>query len=305
MILPFLLMVLFFFSCGEPVTEDRFLPDSLPTEEVVKDSLSADSYLRKLQEAAKLEGKTLSEWKESERGQVSDQEITKYWQMERKSLPREGSDTDAIDRLRESIRIRIVWSRIFHKVGLPWKGKSTRILDQDLLKKLDLRNSPKFGLLDKNTRWVIVEWSDYLCNYCRETFPHTRSMLSKYGSKIFYVHKDYPLDDESKEGIFPLAVGRCLWEKDPNQFPNHMQVLYTNAKKIFRGETFSVVGSESLESCQKVDLDTKYFDQVRKDMKEASALGVSSVPTFWVNGRWIVGALNAQTWERVLKDTAH
>ncbi|WP_322113285.1 thioredoxin domain-containing protein [Leptospira kanakyensis] len=302
-LMPILVIVFFFqlFSCGENPKQDRFLPETLPSEEVVKLSLSSDSNLAKLREVANIKGQTLTEWKESERSFVTDQEISKYWSVEKKILPREISDTDSIDRLRESIRIRIVWSRLFHKSGLKWKEKSYEIGKKEILAKLNLKSSPKFG--SSSAKWVVIEWSDYLCNFCRETFPHTKNILSKYKSQIFYIHKDFPLDGDSEEGLLPLALGRCLWEKDPERFTFHMQGLYANAKKIYKGEDLYVSEWGSYPDCQPQNLKSIYFEKVRIDMKEAAALGVNSVPSFWVNGRWVVGALNAETWERVLKDT--
>lgn len=302
MIVPLLLLILFFLSCGENARQDAFLPESLPSEETIKRSLSSDSHLAKLNEEARHQGKTLTEWKEWERSQVTDKEIGKFWSKERKSLPPEISDTDAIDRLRESIRIRIVWSRLFRQAGIQWQEKPFSANNSDILKRLEMKYSPKFGY--PNSKWVIVEWSDYLCNFCRDTFPHTKNLLVKYKSQIFYVHKDFPLDGESNEGLRPLALGRCLWEKDPGNFQTHMQLLYSQSKKIMRGDELQVTEWEPFQECQAKTLSSKYISQVRSDMKEATALGVSSVPTFWVNGRWIVGALNAESWERVLKDTA-
>ncbi|EOQ98430.1 thioredoxin [Leptospira wolbachii serovar Codice str. CDC] len=299
--MPVLLFILFFFSCGETAKQNPFLPESLPTEDAVKRSLSSDVYLVKLNEVARLQGKTLPEWKEWERSKVTDKDIGKYWPSERKSLPPEISDTDAIDRLRESIRIRIVWSRMFHQAGISWKEKTFETSRADLLRRLDLRFAPKFGYM--KAKWFIVEWSDYLCTFCRDSFPHTKNILAKYKSQIFYVHKDFPLDGDSDEGLLPLALGRCLWEKDPEHFQTHIQLLYSNSKKIMRGDDLQIVEWEPFRECQVKGLSSKYISQVRSDMKEAAAFGVSSVPTFWVNGRWIVGALNAETWERVLKDT--
>lgn len=299
----FFLLLFVFVSCGEVAKQDSFLPENLPSEEIVKLYLSSDSYLEKLNVHARTLGRTLPEWKDWERSQVTDKEISKYWPKERKSLPPEISDTDAIDRLRESIRIRIVWSRLFHQAGIQWKEKSFETSRADLLKKLDLSFAPKFGSSD--AKWVIVEWSDYLCNFCRDSFPHTKTILSKYNSQIFYVHKDFPLDGESDEGLLPLSFGRCLWEKDPEHFQAHMQLLYLNAKKIMRGDDLQIPEWLSFGECQPKGLSRKYISQVHRDRKEANEFGVSSVPTFWVNGRWIVGALNAESWEQVLKDTAN
>ncbi|WP_165782505.1 thioredoxin domain-containing protein [Leptospira meyeri] len=302
MVVPLLLFILFFLSCGETTQEDPFLPESLPSQEIIKHTLSSDSDLAKLNKKALEQGKTLTEWREWERSLVTDKDIGKYWPSERKSLPPEISDTDSIDRLRESIRIRIVWSRLFHHAGVQWREKSLSVNKAEIFKQLNLKFSPNFG--SSNAKWIIVEWSDYLCNFCRDSFPHTKNLLSKYKTQILYIHKDFPLDGESKEGLLPLALGRCLWEKDPKYFLGHMQLLYSNSKKILHGDDLQVKEWDAVTDCQPKTLSEKYFSQVRSDMNEAMKFGVGSVPTFWVNGRWVVGALDSQSWERVLEDTA-
>lgn len=297
-LLAFFFFLIFFVSCNENTSEDLYLPENLPSEEMIKETLSSDSSLVKLNAKAK----SLVTWKEEEKTLVSEKDINLYWQKEKKSTPKNILDTDLIDRQRDSIRIRIVWSRIFHKTGITLKQKQIQVKNFNLFKQLNFKSSPKFGSSD--AKWIIVEWSDYLCNFCRESFPHTKNLLAKYKTQIMYIHKDFPLDGESDAGLLPLAIGRCLWEKDPKNFQDHMQLLYSNSKKIMRGEDLQVKEWDFSPDCQPKALSPKYFSQVREDLKEAEMFGVNSVPTFWINGHWIVGALNAESWERVLKDIA-
>ncbi|TGM78415.1 oxidoreductase [Leptospira mtsangambouensis] len=294
--------MIFFVSCNGNTSEDLYLPENLPSDETIKETLSSDSSLAKLNAKAKLLEKSLATWKEEEKTLVSEKDINLYWQKEKKSTPKSILDTDLIDRQRDSIRIRIVWSRIFHKTGITLKQKQNQVANFNLFKQLNFESSPQFGSSD--AKWIIVEWSDYLCNFCRESFPHTKNLLSKYKTQIMYIHKDFPLDGDSDESLLPLALGRCLWENDPKNFLGHMQLLYSNSKKIMRGDNLQVKEWDFLQDCQPKSLSLKYFSQVKSDMKEAMKFGVGSVPTFWVNGRWVVGALDSQSWERVLEDTA-
>ncbi|TGK52754.1 oxidoreductase [Leptospira bouyouniensis] len=291
----------FLFSCGGSPTETLYLPESLPSEDTIKETLSSDTHLSLLNEKATSLGKTLQEWKEWEKSLVTDKEINTYWQTEKKQFQSSFPDTDAIDRIRESIRMRIVWSRIFHKTNLSFKQKPTYQSKSNILSKINLQNSPRFGKM--NSKWVIVEWSDYLCGFCKQTFPHTKKLLSKYKSEINYIHKDFPLDGDSDESLIPLAVSRCLWEKDPTHFSDHMELLYQHAKKMTKGENIQVSQWDFFEECNSKNSNARYLDLVKNDWEEAKKFGVSSVPTFWVNGRWIVGALDSETWEKVLKDT--
>ncbi|WP_244241697.1 thioredoxin domain-containing protein [Leptospira jelokensis] len=298
----FILLLLFLITCGGSPKEVYELPEFLPSEEMVKETLSSDSHLALLREKAKTMGLTLEEWKESEKSVVTDKDINFYWPTEKKKLISSIQDTDAIDRLRDSIRIRIVWSRIFHQTGITLQQKPVSFPGKSFLSKLNTDHSPKFG--DQNAKWVIVEWSDYLCGFCRKTFPHTKHLLTKYKSQIHYIHKDFPLDGETDESLIPLSISHCLWEKDPKQFLGHMEALYSHANQLVKGEKTNLETWNYFSECERLSTNTSYLNIVREDWREAKQFGVHSVPTFWVNGRWIVGALNAETWERVLKETS-
>ncbi|MBL0956397.1 MAG: thioredoxin domain-containing protein [Leptospira sp.] len=299
---PIVILFYFFFSCSEPLPENRYLPESLPSEESIKETLSSEIHLNQLNEKAKSLGITLHEWKETERKLVSETDINHYWGSEKKQLRSSIQDTDAIDRLREMIRIRIVWSRIFQKSNISIKQKSITQSKISLLSKINSKFSPQFG--QPNSKWVIVEWSDYICGFCKETFPHTQKLLSKYKNQIHYIHKDFPLDGDTNQSLAPLVVSRCLWDKDPVHFTEHMQNLYANAKTMIKTEIPIPNQSSVWSECDSQRETQKYLDLVKKDWEEAKKLGVTSIPTFWVNGKWIVGALNQDTWERVLKDTS-
>ncbi|TGM52109.1 oxidoreductase [Leptospira biflexa] len=300
-IVQLIIMIFLYLSCGGSSFESNYLPESLPSEDSIKETLSSDVHLSQLNEKAHSLGKNLQEWKESEKSLVSDQEINTYWQREKVRLRNSIPDTDAIDRLRESIRLRIVWSRIFHKTNINIKQKPIYQSKSNLLTQLDVQYSPQFG--NKKAKWVIVEWSDYLCGFCKKTFPHTKNLLLKYKTQIHYIHKDFPLDGESDQSLIPLVVSRCLWEKDPTQFSLHMQLLYAHANHLAKGEAISSNHWNYFTECISQTSNARYRNLVEADWEEAKKLGVSSVPTFWVNGRWILGALDAETWERVLEDT--
>jgi hypothetical protein len=291
-----LLFILFFlFSCNEPKIESFYLPEKLPSEAVLKEALSSDKNLVKLRQVAQTKGLVLESWKDLEKGKVSEKDIGLYFRQEKQSRSSEILDTDGIDRQRESIRKRIVWSRLLKEAGIAWKESSSMPV-YDLLSKLNLKNSPNIGVA--KARWVIVEWSDFLCTFCKQTYPHTKKILEDYKGKVHYYHKDFPLDTDSEEGLLPLAQGRCLWDQTPNTYEKDIESLYKSGKFAMPA------GGDFPAACAPQKLAGKYFDRVKADYLEATSMGIVSIPTFWVNGRWIKGALDEIAWKRILTETA-
>ncbi len=291
----FVLFFLFLLSCESETQAPKFLPDNLPSEEVIKQVLSSDKNMTKLRNRAMEKQVTLEEWKKLVRQEVTDPEISRYSALERKSASIGEFDTDAIDKKRESIRIRLAWSRMLSEANISWKEHSASP-EQNILAKIKLNLTPTVG--KSPAKWTIVEWSDYHCTFCKQTHPHTRKILENYKGQVLYYHKDFPLDSESDEGLLPLAFARCFWEKDSSHYVRHTIDIYENINHLENLKT------EAGLDCDPKKLDRKYFKIVLDDFEEASRLGVGSIPTFWVNGRWIVGSLDEKTWARILRETS-
>jgi protein-disulfide isomerase len=111
----------------------------------------------------------------------------------------------------------------------------------------------------------------------------------KYGDKIQLIYMDFPL------GMHPHAMeaaraGRCAAEQD--KFWQFHDAMFADQSKL--------AATDLKATAQKLGLDTKQFnacfDQakpdtgIRQDMAQGQSLGVTGTPTFFINGRELVGA---------------
>lgn len=159
---------------------------------------------------------------------------------------------------------------------------------------------------DPNAPVTIIEFTDYQCPYCArhatETFP---GLLDEYieSGDVYYVIKDFPLDN-----IHPLARGaaaaaRCAgdqdayWEMHDELFARQQE--WANAGGQSREVYVSIAAELGLdqspfEQC----LDSgAYDDAVEGNFSEGRALGVSATPTFFINGYPVPGAQPAQVFD--------
>lgn len=286
------LFCILFLHCQRERQVEFFFPSQLPSEEQIKRTLAISSHREILVELATQKGFTLDAWKEEERMLVRDQDIQRYWLFEKEKNKKGFLDGDHVDSFRKSLVIRLVWARIFRTAGIEILPDE---FDLSLLHRLDVKNTPNLNV--KKPKWTIIEWSDYACTFCKQTFPYTKEIIAKHPGQIRYIKKAFPLDEESKEGMSLLALSQCLWEKDKIHFWESSALLYIENQRIRKRE-YSVHPDCNLDSLSEV-----YFHQVRKDLNEAKAFGIQSIPTFWINGRWVVGALNVKTWEKTLEQT--
>ncbi|TGN19987.1 DsbA family protein [Leptospira idonii] len=290
-----LFLILCLLHCYPEPPGEEDLP-FLYSEAAIKEALGESGNLRKLTNYAESLSTDLESLKRSEKSKVTDSEISRYASKEKKPKGFGWEDTDAIDRFRESIRIRIVWTKLFSRAGLKAEEKKT-LPSLDLLSRLDLTRSPVFGNPKGKAVWVVVEWSDFLCHFCKETHPASEKIRNSHPEEIVWYHKDYPLDPDSEEGIFPLALSRCLWNRSKSLYWKESGNLYKNGQKISEKKL------SPYEVCSDEGKLEKYNVLTLSDHREALELGIQSIPRFWVNGRWITGALDEKKWKKILNET--
>jgi protein-disulfide isomerase len=97
-------------------------------------------------------------------------------------------------------------------------------------------------------------------------------------------------------------AGRCAGEQD--KFWQFHDALFTDQAKLEVNDlkaTAKKIGLDSarFDSCFDKG---KYEAGIRKDMAEGSALGVTGTPTFFINGRELVGAQPVEKFNEIIDD---
>lgn len=136
---------------------------------------------------------------------------------------------------------------------------------------------------------TIVEYADYQCPYCLRAQDTVNALLDRYKGKVRFVHRDFPLDGHPR--ALPAArATRCAGEQG-KFWDYHLALLRPGAD--FGDENLKKIATQvgvdvpRFSSCVVSD---KHDQAIRKQAAEGEALGVSSTPTFFVNGRLISGA---------------
>jgi protein-disulfide isomerase len=148
---------------------------------------------------------------------------------------------------------------------------------------------------DKNAKVTIVEFSEYECPYCQRYIQQAYTqIMDEYGDKIRYVFHDYPLEFHQHAKTM-ANVARCAGEQ--NKYWQMHDLLFANRNEWAEKEdvTETVVGyadtldldAAGFRACVTND---KYGKEVQADFTLGQKVGVSGTPTFYINGRQLVGA---------------
>lgn len=153
----------------------------------------------------------------------------------------------------------------------------------------------------ENAPITIIEFSDYQCPYCTRWYTevYTR-MMKDYQGKIRFVYRDFPLYSIHPEAGPAAEAANCAGEQDA-YWKFHDTLFQQNqdlgSAAYSRYAADLGLNVEQFDKCVK---ERRYKDEVDADYKYASKLGVSSTPTFFVNGLAVVGAQPYEVFQQLI-----
>ena len=169
------------------------------------------------------------------------------------------------------------------------------------LDKLKTEFQPSFGA--PGAPVVLVEFSDFQCQYCREEAKVLREKLAAtYPKEVRLYFMDFPL-----EQIHPYAkpasiAGRCVFRQNAASFWDYHDWAFENQPNLnvenFKPKFLEWASTKQLDTLQL----TRCYDNksTAGDVDKAAAIGrsvdVASTPTLFINGRKLAGV---RTWEEL------
>ncbi|MBF0380336.1 MAG: DsbA family protein [Magnetococcales bacterium] len=153
---------------------------------------------------------------------------------------------------------------------------------------------------NKNAPITIIEFSDYECPYCQRAQKVLKKVEEKYGDKIRFVFRHFPLPFHKKA---PKASEAAQCAQDQGAFwPFH--------KALFKSD-FDLSIAEFKKLAKKLKLNSKQFNKcldsgsyasrVAADKKDGKSLGITGTPTFFINGIKLVGAVPFKDFVEVIE----
>ena len=136
---------------------------------------------------------------------------------------------------------------------------------------------------------TIIEFSDFECLYCQRTVPLLNELLKQYPGKLKLVYRDFP-GPKHQQALLAAEAAQCAAEQ--NRFWDYHDALFSRQPSEgtwnFSGlaETLGLSLSQFTVCMQ----DNRYREEVLKDLQDGLKIGVTSTPTFFINGRPLVGA---------------
>jgi protein-disulfide isomerase len=167
-------------------------------------------------------------------------------------------------------------------------------------------DDPVIGL--DNASVTIVEYTDFQCSYCAQfhstTYQQIKDEFIDTG-KVKFMFKDFPITQLYPFSEKAAEAANCAYEQD--KFWEYHDMLYMKQAEWTR------VGIPKMKDyAQQLGLNITSFDlcldsgvmraKVLNDLTEGRGAGVTGTPSFFINGRYISGAMPFSEFKRIIEE---
>jgi protein-disulfide isomerase len=148
---------------------------------------------------------------------------------------------------------------------------------------------------------TIVEFADFQCGYCKRVEPTLARLREEYKEKLQFVYRDYPLNFH-KRAEPAAAAARCAGDQGKYwEFHRNLMTVAGNLEDddLRKRATDMGLDMAAFTGCFESN---RHAERVRAGLEDGSRLGVTGTPTFFINGRMIVGAADYADLKQVIDE---
>jgi len=295
---------------GEPIYEKDLTGRTaaqmlqIHQQEYQVESQALDEMVRKkvVEVEAKKRGisveKLYEEEVDSKVSEPSDAEVEGYYLAVRSQL---NQPFEAVkDRLRTAVRmLKIQEARQEYADSLRAKTEVSVLLKPPTV---HVNEDPARVRGNPNAPITIVEFADFQCPFCGRVQATLKDLLTKYNGEVKLSYRDFPLSSIHPNAQIAAEASRCA-EAQGKYWQMH-DAMYANQSKLQEPDLIKTAGSlgmdeKSFASCLKSD---KYKTAIQQDVQAGTRAGVSGTPAFFINGRFLTGALPQAEFEKIINE---
>jgi protein-disulfide isomerase len=211
----------------------------------------------------------------------TEDDIKKFYDDEKIKVPYADARTEIFRYLEKQEQDRLE-KTLSDKLRATAKVKVFLAEPQAPVQNISAANNPARG--DLNAAVTVVMFTDFQCPACSRTHPVLNDILKKYGTKIRFVVRDFPL--ESLHPQARRAAEAAAAANAQGKFFEYIELLYQNQNAL---DDVSLKKYASQVGLNRVKFDSDFMSRkfamdVQRDYEDGIQYGIKSTPTIFVNG---------------------
>jgi protein-disulfide isomerase len=205
--------------------------------------------------------------------------------------------------IKDGVKPDQIYARVMEKAGSappPGPAAPPSAPPPAAVRKIDVpADSPAFG--PKAAKVTIVAWSDFQCPFCSRVVPTLKQIEDTYAKDVKVVFRNQPLPFHDKARF---AAEAAMAANDQGKFWPMHDKLFANQQALDRENIEKYAKEIGLDMGKfKSAVDSgKFKAKVDADMAAGAEVGANGTPTFFINGRQLVGAQPFEQFKAVIDD---
>ena len=164
-------------------------------------------------------------------------------------------------------------------------------------------DDPSLGPVDAPV--TIVEFGDFECPFCLESFPVIREVMTKYGDRVRFQWRDFPVSSQHTHALDAALAGECVAEQSVEKFWAFHDQVFINQSDLSRdalARYATQIGADmnAFTACMEAG---SLLDEISQDYNAGVEAGVTGTPTFFINNRRVPGAVPFSVFEDIIELT--
>lgn len=186
--------------------------------------------------------------------------------------------------------------------GVQISGTGGANYDQSGTYNVATSDDPALG--PEDAKVTIVEFSDFECPFCRQSYPTIRSLTQEFRDEVRFIYRDFPLVTIHENAHAAARAGYCadtqglFWQLHDKLFQNQDNL----GKTAILGYA-NQIGADSAAFAACLDSPEAYRE-VDADIAAGEAAGVQGTPTWFINGIRVAGVIPEDVFRQIIIELA-
>jgi protein-disulfide isomerase len=180
------------------------------------------------------------------------------------------------------------------------KGPRDAVLEKQAIAATPRMEAPAWGPVD--ARVTVEVWSDFECPFCARGADTVKALREKYGEQVRIVFRHYPLPIHKNARLAAIA---SMAAHEQGKFWVFHDALFAHQDALDRVSLEALAGRQGLdvERFRRALDSSTWSNYVDMELAEGQRRKVGGTPTFFINGKPIIGAQPLSVFAQTL-DTA-
>jgi protein-disulfide isomerase len=196
----------------------------------------------------------------------------------------------------EALRAEIAGLQAARKPSFPKRREP----DRALIYGVPIGTAPTVG--SPSAKVTLIMAGEFACPYCRRAWGTVEDLRKKYGADLRVAYKSFVVHPQ----VATVAARAACAATHQGKFHELADLLWTDAfdkRRFDRADIDAIAKKAKLDMKRyKADLDGPCPAEVTAENAEMAKFGVGATPSFFINGRYMAGALPIEDFEKLIDE---